>query len=272
MSEIDRPTTFIEYPESNGEPMTESDPTRDYLSYCVEALDVFFHSRRHVYVSGGLCIYYEQGSPRAVVSPDVFVVFGVSKHKRRVYKTWKEGKVPSFVLEVTSEMTRKQDEIDKPQIYASLGIQEYFQYDPTGDYLMPQLKGARLVNGAYQPLAGIHLPDNTFSIHSKILGLDLRLLTPKPSFLNFAADPDTQPKELRFFDPQTGERLLSHREAEEARQEAEQAKLEAEQEFIVEAQARRAAVPRLLAIGLPIEKIAETLSLSIEEVKAVMGH
>ena len=70
------------YPDSDGKPMTESDATRDYLLYCVEALELYFQSRRSVYVSGNLFIYYEQGNPKAVVSPDVFVIFGVSKRKR----------------------------------------------------------------------------------------------------------------------------------------------------------------------------------------------
>jgi Uma2 family endonuclease len=62
------------------------------------------------------------------------VVFGVSNRKRRSYKTWQEGgKLPSFILEITSLSTKKQDEESKPLLYASLGVPEYFQYDPTGD-------------------------------------------------------------------------------------------------------------------------------------------
>jgi Uma2 family endonuclease len=70
--------------------MTESDATREYLIYAVEVLRLHFESRRQVYVSGNLFIYYEEGNPKAVVSPDVFVVFGVSPRFRRSYKTWQE--------------------------------------------------------------------------------------------------------------------------------------------------------------------------------------
>jgi Uma2 family endonuclease len=53
--------------------------------------------------------YFDESE--AVVSPDVFVIFGVSKRQRRSYKTWQEGgKLPSFILEITSRTTRKQDE------------------------------------------------------------------------------------------------------------------------------------------------------------------
>ncbi len=69
----------VTYPDSDGLPMAESDATRDYLIYGVEALDSYFQENANVYVSGNLFIYYEQGNPKAVVAPDVFVVFGVEK-------------------------------------------------------------------------------------------------------------------------------------------------------------------------------------------------
>jgi Uma2 family endonuclease len=210
---------FVEYPESDGQPMTESDATRNYLVYCVEALRLFFQGRSQVYVSGNLFIYYEEGKPEKNLSPDVFVVFGVSKRQRRSYKVWQEGgKVPAFVLEITSLSTRKQDEQTKPRLYSALGVQEYFQYDPTGDYLTPQLKGRQLVDGEYVPIADETLADGSFSLHSQTLGLDLRLL-PVEAGLPAAELPV---RKLRLFDPQTGAKLLNYEEAEAARITAEQ--------------------------------------------------
>ncbi|MEO0458953.1 MAG: Uma2 family endonuclease, partial [Cyanobacteria bacterium P01_A01_bin.114] len=152
----------VEYPESDGQPMSESDITRDYLVYCVEALRLFFQSRPQVYVSGNLFIYYQEGDASKSLSPDVFVVFGVSKRDRRTYKVWQEGgKVPAFVLEITSKTTKRKDEEIKPQLYAQLGVSEYFQFDPSGDYLNPQLKGQRLIEGQYMPIEPQTLPDGT---------------------------------------------------------------------------------------------------------------
>lgn len=240
--------TEIFYPDSDGKPVAESDPARDYLIYAVEALDIYFQKRNDVYVSGNLYIYYKQGIPSAVIAPDVFVVFGVEKKKRPSYKVWQEGgKLPSFVLEITSATTQENDEAEKPIKYANLGVQEYFQYDPTGDYLHPQLKGSSLVEGQYQSLIPSFLPDEVLSIHSEVLGLDLRLIH----------------GELRFFDPRTGKKLLSHKETEQARQQAEQARQQAEQ-------ARRDAIPRLLDLGLSVEQIANALSLSVDEVTRLM--
>jgi Uma2 family endonuclease len=221
---------LIEYPESDGQPMSESDATRNYLIYCVGALRLFFQSRPQVYVSGNLFIYYEEGQTEKSISPDVFVIFGVSKRERRSYKTWQEGgKLPAFVLEITSASTKKIDEEVKPRLYESLGIQEYFQYDPTGDYLRPQLKGQRLIDQRYQPIAPQTLTDGSISFHSNTLGLDLRLL---PAMWVGELRPAT--RQLALVDPITETKLLNLAETEQERQNAfqraEQEAQRAEQE------------------------------------------
>ena len=207
--------TPIFYPEPNGKPMAESDPARDYIVYGVEALKLYFQNRSNVYVSGNLWLSYQQEVPDAVVSPDVFVVFGVENRQRRSYKVWEEnGKTPDWVLEVTSSSTQHKDEQVKPQTYAEMGVTEYFQYDPTGDYLNPPLKGSRLVGNRYQSIAPNSMQDGTLCFPSQVLGLEMRLLVDG---------------RLRFFNPQTGEYLRNHAE-ERARGDREQ--LEKEQERI----------------------------------------
>ncbi|MGC9506259.1 Uma2 family endonuclease [Baaleninema sp.] len=193
----------IEYPDCDGLPMAESDAARDYLIYGTEALKLHFQHRSDVYVSGNLFIYYEQGSPKAVVAPDVFVVFGVEDKQRLSYKVWEENnKLPSFILEITSKSTRSEDQGTKKGLYAYLGIQEYFQYDPTADYLKPSLQGLRLLDGNYFPI----LPQadgSSLVLFSEVLGLELRRL---------------QDGSFRFYCPETGERLGSLMEIEESRQ------------------------------------------------------
>jgi Uma2 family endonuclease len=197
----------VVYPESDGLPMAESDATRDYLIYGVEALDRYFQKDPKVYVSGNLFIYYEQGNPKAVVAPDVFVVLGVDKKKRFSYKIWEEqDKMPDFILEITSKSTASQDRGIKKGLYAYLGVKEYFQYDPTADYLRPCLQGFRLMEGNYLPILG-QLHGDRLSIYAETLGLELRL------------EADGQ---MRFYNPKTGEKLLSTGEMEQARVQAEQ--------------------------------------------------
>jgi Uma2 family endonuclease len=201
------PVTPIEYPEEDGKPMAEGDLQRKYLVYATDVLAIYLQNRPDVYVSGNLFVYYEQGNPESVVAPDVFVVFGVDNKERRSYKTWEEqDKTPDFVLEITSKSTRSKDQGAKKGIYAFLGVREYFQYDPTGDYLTPQLQGLRLLEGNYFPIASNTLADGTFSLTSEVLGLDLRL----------------DGRKLRFYDSVTGRKLLTHEEEVTARQAAEE--------------------------------------------------
>ena len=244
------PSPIIEYPETDGQPMTESDATRTYMIYCIAALRAFFQSRPQIYVSGNLFIYYEEGNPKQNISPDVFVIFGVSKRERRSYKTWQENdKVPAFVLELTSKSTKKQDEETKPELYSQLGIQEYFQYDPTGDYLKPQLKGQTLVNGTYQPIAPQTLPDGSLTLTSQVLGLELTLLPAAvTSLLPSSIGPLT--RELRFIDPGTGTQLLTYEESERSRLQAEQQVGEARQQAEEERQRAERLAAHLRSLGV----------------------
>jgi Uma2 family endonuclease len=266
MTETTQSTTLVSYPESDAQPMSESDPTRDYLLYSVEALEGYFRGRPNVYVSGNLFIYYREGDAKCSISPDVFVIFGVSKRKRRSYKTWQEGgKLPSFILEITSLTTKKQDEVEKPILYASLGVQEYFQYDPTGDYLNPQLKGAHLVNGSYHPLP-LQTVEGISFIHSQVLGLDLSLQPPTNQSFTIP-QPVPVPLELRFRDPQTRTKLLSYRELEQAKEQAEADRALAQQAKEQAEQALEMAVSRLLTLGLTPEQVADALNVPIEAVR-----
>jgi len=205
----------IEYPETDGEPMAESDFQRKPLTYLVESLALHFQNQKQTYVSGNLLIYYEKKNPKASVAPDVFVVFGVPKQDRRTYKIWEEGKSPDVAIEITSRTTRKTDEKKKPKLYRKLGVQEYFQYDPTGDYLQPALRG-RMLNekGRYQKMRAERLKDGTLSITSPLLELQFHL----------------QADRLRVFDPKSQEYLLTYSEEAKARQLAEKNVLQVQKE------------------------------------------
>ncbi|BAP56614.1 hypothetical protein THII_2317 [Thioploca ingrica] len=196
----------IDYPDTDGEPMAESDFQRKPLTYLVEALDLHFQTQPEVYVSGNLLIYYQPGNPKASVAPDVFIVFGVPKRLRRIYQTWVEGKAPQVIIEITSHTTKTKDDKDKPLLYQRLGVAEYFQYDPTGDYLRPALRGRRLNElQQYQEMSIETLTNGTLSLTSPLLGLDLHL----------------HQGQLRLFNPLNGDYLLTYAESESARRTAE---------------------------------------------------
>ena len=126
------PPAAIEYPSGDGQPMAENDAQLAAIHYAIGALRLYYQGREDVYVSGDLLMYYEEGNPRVSVAPDVFVVFGVEDRMRMRYLVWEEGKGPDFVLEVASKSTWREDLGPKREIYARLGVKEYWMYDPTG--------------------------------------------------------------------------------------------------------------------------------------------
>ena len=223
------PPAAIDYPSSDGKPLAENDAQLHAILYAFGALLLHYRERPDVYVSGDLLIYYEEGNPRVSVAPDTFVVFGVEDHKRMNYKVWEEGKGPDFVLEVASPNTWREDVERKPGVYAGLGVQEYFLFDPRGEHFTPRLQGYRLVDGAYVRLPAVESIDRTLTMSSEVLGLDLR----------------AKGEEMRFHDPATDETLLSYDEEHVARLAAEaraEAEIAARRE---EAAARRAAEARI---------------------------
>ena len=159
------------YPDSDGKPMAVSDLHRRILTRTIEVLDTYFQDRPEVYVSGDIMMYYVQGNPQKSVSPDVLVAFGLGKKLRRTYLVWNEGKVPDFAMEFSSESTYRNDLGHKMQLYASLGIQDYFLYDAEDLYLPSPLMGFTLVDGAYTPIS----EDSDGGLHSGALGLDFHV-------------------------------------------------------------------------------------------------
>lgn len=150
------------YPETDGQPMAVSDDHRRVLMRILRVLEAFFKDIPEVYVSGDLLMYYVQGDPRKAVAPDVLVSFGIGQKARRTYLVWQEGKPPDFVMEMASERTYQKDLGEKMEIYANLGITDYFLCDIEGLYLPTPLMGFTLVDGRYQPIPqatdGVFIP------------------------------------------------------------------------------------------------------------------
>ena len=204
------------YPESDGKPMGETDEHRSIMTYLIDALKLWFKRARDVYVSGNLMMYFVPGDTNISVAPDIFVVKGVPKRDRRVFKVWEEGKAPTVVIEVSSRKTKSEDLVEKFEIYRDVfKAPEYYVYDPLREYLPTRLRGWRLRGGRYverKVVAGC--------LASRELGLDL-------------VDREGR---LRLVDPETGEELPDLEEAarrcqveaEGRRQEAEGRRQEAE--------------------------------------------
>src|SRR5207244_3236625 len=143
----------VYYPESDGRPMAETDAHARCIIDLRVTFEHHFAAQPDVYVSGNLLLYYQPGDPRQSVAPDVFVVRGVPKGLRRVYKVWEEGRAPDVVVEITSRSTRAEDLGAKFGLYQLLGVGEYFLFDPLNEYLSPALQGHHLVSGRFQPIS-----------------------------------------------------------------------------------------------------------------------
>ena len=214
MSTVPMPSRVVGngYPTSDGKPMAETDYHRRLMNAVIETLDAFYASNSNVYVSGNLLLFYEKKNKKRHVSPDVFVVWDVPKGDRLNYLLWEEKQSPSFVIELTSSSTRKEDIGKKKRLYRDvLKVREYFLFDPTGDHLKPTMQGWRLSEGDYvsiDPIDG-RLPSETTGLHLEQDGRVLRLWNP----------------ETQTWLPTPHERID---DAEEARQDAEEARQDAE--------------------------------------------
>ena len=210
MSHTGLPHDAVFYPTSDGQPMAETDLHAASMVYVACALRWWFerHGRADVYVGSNNFLYYEQGNPGAVVAPDVYVVVGAPAHLRDTYMLWNEPKGPDFVLEVTSKSTRGTDERRKREVYAALGVSEYFLYDPRAEYLTPPLQGWRLHQGAYRALPAVTVLSNRgTAVTSEVLGLELR--------------DEREARMLRLHDRAAGEDLLTYKEEAAARKAVE---------------------------------------------------
>lgn len=159
------------YPDSDGKPMAVSDLHRRILTRTLQVLDTHFEERPEVYVSGDILMYYVEGDPRKSVSPDVLVAFGLGKKPRRTYLVWQEGKVPDFAMEFSSKGTYRNDLGHKMELYAALGIQDYFLYDAEGLYLPSPIMGFTLIDGSYVPISA----GTDGGLHSTALSLDFHV-------------------------------------------------------------------------------------------------
>ncbi|WP_332958043.1 hypothetical protein [Microcoleus sp. AR_TQ3_B6] len=144
-----------------------------------------------------------------------------------------------------------------------MGVREYFQYDPSGDYLNPILQGVRLINNQYEPIAANNIAFDTLWLFSEVLGLELHIIS----------------GELRFRVPETGEFLKTHKEENQGRLAEEQARVVAESAFQQSEQARLAAestlrslVTQLLNSGMSLEQVAQMMNLSTVEVRRLVGE
>ena len=220
MQEKIRTAPTLVYPESDGEPMAETPKHQQVMIDCMDVLRSHFRGIPDVYIAGNMLLYYEEGNPRKSVSPDVFMVRGLSKKELRTYKTWEQPPTLDFVLEVASPSTYTRDFNEKMEIYAKiLRVKAYCIYDPYHE-IDPYFVGFRLVGEDYE-----EIPFVNGRIPFEVLGLELgehedmlRLYDPVKSAWLFTSQERVGDAEVRVAQEslarQAAESRAQHAEAE----------------------------------------------------------
>ena len=162
-----------------------------------------------IFRSSNTFICYDPDNLNVRVGPDYYVAFNVEAPaimRRLLYLPWEVGKPPDFVLEVGSESTGAQDTGRKRDIYAQIGIGEYWRFDSTGGEIYGEpLAGEELADGQYRRIALTDEPEGVLKGYSRSLRLWLCW----------------RDGMLKFYDDRTGEYLKNMAEERAARQQAE---------------------------------------------------
>jgi Uma2 family endonuclease len=168
--------------------------------------------------------------PGPPVAPDIAIIKGVPLRPLNSWRVGQTGPAPHVIFEILSSETWKKDLEEKPDVYARMGVHEYFAYDPNLSPLAEET-AQRLFGWRLDPLSRrmvALLPNEDTSLWSHELD----------SFL--LSDQEI----LRLYDRNWQLRLT---EAEARAQQAEAeaaARWAAERRARMEAEARRAAEQR----------------------------
>jgi Uma2 family endonuclease len=208
-----------------------------------ENLEILFADQPDVFIAADLFWYPVQvkNLPAPRQAPDVMVVFGRPKGMRRSYKQWQENQIPAqVVFEVLSASNKTRDGLEdmdfKFQFYEQYGVEEYYIYDPD-----------ELTLEGWQRCANERIPIAQMS----------GWISPRLG-IRFEWQRRT---DLELYYPD-GRRFLSSVELAQQAQQAEQRAEQAQQTL-------REAIPRLLALGLTDQQVADSLGLPLATVQAV---
>jgi len=226
----------IYYPETDGEPMAETDVHRKQILDLIATLEDFFRDVSDVYISGNLLLYFREGDRSASVAPDVFVVKDVPKGERRTYKVWEEEKTPDVIIEISSKSTTFADLDVKWITYEKkLKVSEYFLFDPLKEYLFPPFQGYQLVNDLYRPITPVdgRLPSKALNLELGVKDGWLCLYNPEAN--QWLMTPSEQAEALRH---ETEARKLAEKKAKQEVEARKQAEEETQREALARRQAR----------------------------------
>ncbi len=130
VAQIPAPTQ-IEYPDSDGKPMSDHTKQFRWITVIKYNLDWLFANDENVFIAGDLLWYPVEGNPKRRAAPDVMVVIGRPRGDRGSYKQWQEaGIAPQVVFEILSPGNTANEMAAKLAFYDRHDVAEYYIYDP----------------------------------------------------------------------------------------------------------------------------------------------
>ena len=134
-----------------------------------------FSGRQDTLVRPPFVVNYDPFDMNQRIEPDLLVAYDVDVEaieRRNGYIIREVGKPPDFVMEVASESTHERDTGFKRDLYASLGVIEYWRVDPSGgDFYGYPLAGDRLEDGEYLEISLVTEADGMVWGYSPALDL-----------------------------------------------------------------------------------------------------
>ena len=213
-------------------------PTIEQIAEFLKDLEAHLGDIVSLFMISNIPIRYDPANQRLFVAPDWYISFNVDIEAIRYetsYNVWEVGKPPEFALEVASPSTFQRDIYEKPGIYARIGIDEYWMFDPTGGRLYGQaLTGFRLVDGDYEPIETAPNEHGLESGYSEVLRLRMcslersRLSEMESIQPGMMLEDDYNRARLLLQDADTGLYLLGARARIAQAERADQAEIRAE--------------------------------------------
>lgn len=222
-------TVPIEYPEDDGEPLSDNTLQFRWIMTIQGGLDALFAQNPLVFVAGNLLWYPIEGDNKTRRAPDAMVVFGRPKGERGSYRQWEEeGIGPQVVFEVNSPGNRADEIVRKFRFYERFGVEEYYFYGPDKRVLAGYLRQGAVLEEIEQ-MAGWVSP--RLGIRFDLSSGDLQIIRPDgrsfATYLEMAEEAENARESAQL------ERQRADKEqklAEQERRRAEKEHVRAEQE------------------------------------------
>jgi Uma2 family endonuclease len=247
---ITHPDIEIDYPDQDGNPMSDNTKQFRLIVMIKENLEVFYAKFLDVFVAGDLLWYPIEGDNKTRLAPDAMVVFGRPKGDRGSYQQWKEGNIaPQITFEILSPSNYAPEMEEKRVFYETHGVEEYYSYDPDrfrlkgwlrqNDQLLPILE----MNGWVSPRMGIR-----FALNQG----ELEIYRPDGRKFLTSVELDQEVQQAQVAAIQQAQR------AQEAQQAAQAAQ-----------QAMQTMVVNLFRSGMSVEQIAEISGMSVDRIQSL---